>query len=252
MGEPRAAASVYWSMRLRSILLACLGALTLRAQVPEPVPHPLLGDAVHSWLDERDYWAFTQRVREFENDELKRERLERYDPSRPDAERWELLEFNGRPATPAEREAWSRRKNRKPRKHTSPIAEYFDFKNARLAEESSRTARYELPLKSTKQWLFPVDKVTLSLTIDKETRAIQTVRASIREPFNVALGLAKVLDVDLDVDTELPADEPPRSDPASANPSGVAKVVVRKFGDRAEYSWSEFKRVTPHPSRKQG
>lgn len=235
-------------MRWFRVVVALFGVA--HACAAEQSAHRLLGEAVHSWLDERDHWAFTQQVREFDGEELKRERVERYDPSLPDAERWQLIQLNGRAATAEERRAWSKRKNRKPRKHTSPIAEYFDFENARVAEESSRAIRYELPLKSTKQWLLPIDKVTLSLTIDKETRAIQTVRASIREPFNVALGLAKILDVDLDMDTELPADEPPRGDASSANPSGVAKVVVRKFGDRAEYSWSDFKRVTPHPSRR--
>ncbi len=224
--------------------VACLVALT-SARADD-----ILRDAVGHWLDERDNWAFTQLAREYDGTRLKRERLERYDPSRPDRERWELLRLNGGEPTPAEKAELTERKNKKRRRNTTPIAEFFDFSRATVAREDERSISYELPLRSNTQWLFPVDKVTLVLAIDKPTRAITHVQAKIQEPFRVALGLARVLDVDLDVTTELPPSESPTADPAAAKPNGTARVVVTKFGDRVEYEWSDFQRVTPHPDRK--
>lgn len=210
----------------------------------------ILRDAVSHWLDERDNWAFTQLVREYDGDKLKRERLERYDPSRPDRERWKLLKLDGRTPTSEEKAELMERKNKKRRRNTTPIADYFDFSRATIAREDAQSISYELPLRSTTQWLFPIDKVTLVLAIDKPTRAITHVQAKIQEPFRVALGLARILDIDLDVATDLPPADAPTADPAAAKPNGTARAVVTKFGNRVEYEWSDFQRVEPHPDRK--
>jgi hypothetical protein len=42
-------------------------------------------------------------------------------------------------------------------------------------------------------------------------------------------------------------EEAEKSHPAAANPEGTARAVVNKLGERIEYVWSDFKRVTPHP-----
>src|SRR5882757_11110012 len=84
----------------------------LRAATP-----PLLDEAVHRWLAGKDDWAFTQRARTLQDDgSVKEERLERFDPSRPDSQRWHLLEMNGQPPTEEQRHQWQDRKNQKPRK----------------------------------------------------------------------------------------------------------------------------------------
>jgi hypothetical protein len=225
-------------------------ALVLASAAPLARADEILRSAVGRWLDERDNWAFTQLAREYDGDKLKRERLERYDPSRPDRERWELIRLNGRAPTPEEKADLTERKNKKRRRHTTPIADYFDFDRAVVAAENADSIRYELPLRSNAAWLFPVEKVSLVLSIDKPTRAITQVQARIQEPFRVALGLARVLDIDLDVQTELPPAGAPTADPAAAKPNGTARVVVTKFGDRVEYEWSDFQRVIPHPDRR--
>lgn len=235
--------------RARLPRFACL-ALAVAGLVPSARADALLRDAVSRWLDERDNWAFTQLAREYDGRTLKRERLERYDPSRPDRGRWELLQLNGREPTAEEKADLAARKNRKRRKHSAPVTEYFDLDRAQLLAADRQVARYEVPLRSTVEWLFPVDKVSLVLTIDRATRAITRVQAQIDEPFRVALGLARVLDIQLDVETDLPPLDTPTADPAAAKPSGTARAVVTKFGNRVEYEWSDFQRVEPHPDRK--
>jgi hypothetical protein len=201
----------------------------------------LLRQVAQSWLDERDRWAFTQHVREYDGQVLKEERVERYDPSDGYERRWRLISINGRKPTPEQWEAWNRRKNKKPRRNQADIEENFDFAHAKLIEETPTTARYELPLKNGVEWLFPINKVELLITIDKSGPSLKQVQARINEPFRVALGLARILDIDLD----LVMKPPPQPDPAAAQPGGTAEAVVTKFGDRVEYSWSEFERVGP-------
>lgn len=201
----------------------------------------LLRQVVDAWLADRDRWAFTQVVREYEGKRIDEERVERYDPSRGYAERWQLVSIDGRAPTNAERADWTKRKNKKQRKNRKDAAENFDFANAKVLAEDAQTVRYELPLRSGVEWLFPISKVELVLTIDKTgpAPALKQVQARISEPFRVALGLARILDIELDVRMA----PPPAADPAEAKPAGTVQAVVTKFGDRVEYEWSDFERV---------
>lgn len=201
----------------------------------------LLREVANNWLDQRDHWAFTQRVKEYDGDVVKQDRVERYDPSQGYAHRWTLLTIDGRAPTPEEWDHWNKRKNKKPRHVKPSINDNLDFVNAKVVEETAQTIRYELPLRSGVEWLFPINKVDLLVTINKQGPALEQVQARISEPFRVALGLARVLNIDLDLQME----PPPPLDPAEAKPSGTARAVVTKLGDRVEYFWSDFRHVTP-------
>lgn len=205
----------------------------------------LLREVADNWLSERNRWAFTQVVREFDGKELKQERRERFDPSDGYANRWRLLSIDGRKPTEKEESEWRARKNKKARKQKPGLADNFDFSSAKVLEETAETVVYELPLRSNVEWLFPISKVEFIVTINKSGPALEQVQARIQEPFRVALGLARILDIDLDVQMA----PPPEPDPANAKPSGTAQAVVTKFGDRVEYYWSEFKRVEEAPAR---
>ncbi|MEY4938972.1 MAG: hypothetical protein RIQ93_707 [Verrucomicrobiota bacterium] len=204
---------------------------------------PLLHQAVQNWLGERDHWAFTQRAIEYDNGQP-RERLERYDPSRLGNARWQLLAINGRPPTPEERAAWEKRKFKKKRKKfDSPLGEFFDFERARVLAEDAKTIRFGVPLRGDKNWLFPTDKVDVTVAINKETRALEHLSAHVREPFKVLLGIARVTggSLDLEFDEEEPT-------PSLAQPNGKAQASVLRLGERVDFTWSDFKRVTPPPN----
>ena len=225
-------------MRIRWLWLGLLFSTAAMAGAAET----LLQQVANHWLGERDHWAFTQRVREYDGQQLKQERIERYDPSQRTISRWRLISIDGRRPTAGEWAGWSKRKNKKPRPAGRSIAGNFDFAGARVTEETPAFVRYALPLRNRAEWLFPVNKVELIVTIDKAGPALAQVRARIGEPFRVALGLARVLDLDLDLSMGLPA----ATNPADARPSGAAHAVVSKPGGRIEYFWSDFNRVTPH------
>lgn len=202
----------------------------------------LLEQVATHWLDEHNRWAFTQRVSEYNGAVLKESRVERFDPSQRDVSRWRLVSFNGHPPTPDEWGAWTKRKNRPRARKEKPFARFFDFDHARMLGETADTARFALPLRTDAEWLFPIDKVELVVTVSKRGPALEQVQARVAEPFRVALGLARVLDVDLDVQVSAPV----QPDPADAKPSGKAQATVAKLGRRIEYAWSDFHRVTPH------
>jgi hypothetical protein len=244
-------------MRSTLILAACLAlplALSAAAPVARPLgtssealakeeagtptksPQHLLEEVADKMADERQNWAFTQHARETASNGEVTERVERYDPSRGPARRWELLKLNGRTPSAEEVERWSKKKNRTRSKAPKTLEDYADLSQARVREETADSVTYDVPLRSSAGGLFPGHKISLALTVNKETKAIERAQAGIAEPFKVALGLARVIDLDLDLEMD---------DAASAEkPQGTASAVINKLGKRVEYHWSEFTRVT--------
>jgi hypothetical protein len=229
----------------RHLLLLLVLVAGLRSEVPA-----LLQEVAENLVNEREHWAFTQFVREYEGDQLKVERLERYDPARGWERRWQLLQFNGRTPSAEEVEAWSKRKNRVRKRAPKELAEYVDLAQARATEETAERVSYEIPFRRSAGGLFPGEKVDLTLTINKQTCELERAQVGIDESFRVALGLAKI--VDLDFDLEMPGSKQPQ---AAGGPDekaqGTASAVVNKLGRRIEYQWSEFIRrdspATPPP-----
>lgn len=212
-------------------------------------PPPLLEKAVNLWAEGRQDLAFTQRTRTLNDDHsVQYERIERYDPSLPDARRWKLLEVNGRQPTDAERRDIEDKRNRKPRKSRgNPPATYLDLNSARKVSESDRLAHFEVGVKPEVSRLVALDKLVLTVAVDKTSGTIEHISAALREPMRVALGLAKVIDVDLDVQFEQPSDgAPPASEVTS---DSTARVKLTKFGNPQEFTWSDFKEVPVYTAK---
>lgn len=218
-----------------SFLLLCLLGPGLRAE-----PSALLKEVAEQLVNERQRWAFTQHVREFDGERVVVERVERYDPARGPARRWQLLKMNGQTPTPAEVEAWSKRKNRVRKREPKPVSEFVDLEHARVREENAESVSFDVPFRRSAGGLFPGEKVDLILTINKKSHAIERAQVSIDGSFKVALGLAQV--IDLDMDLELPDEETPPPGTTADQPRGSASAIVNKFGRRIEYHWSDFTR----------
>ncbi len=217
----------------------------LRADTP-----PLLHDAVGNWLAGKEDWALTQRTRVLADDgSVKEERLERYDPSLPDNQRWHLLEVDGKPPTEAQRKAIEVRKNQRPRKHANkPPEDFLDFTHAVPLHETPQAVTYAVTVRPEAARLVQTEKLIILVTVGRESHSIERITASLSEPMRVALGLAKITDVDLDMHFEPePAGHPGAAEP---DPSGTARISLSKFGDRMEYEWTAFKRVTPYAAAK--
>lgn len=206
---------------------------------------PLLNRAAGPWLGEGNRWAFMVRVREFDHTEVKEDRVESYDPSKSGADKWTLVSVDGQEPTDERRQAWQKAKARRHFKTPPSLAEYLDFENVQLAGFSAGSISYRLPLRSNRNWLFPLDHIALTVTVNRVTHGIEEVTAGLDEPYHVAFGLARILAVDFAVKTNLSGQAGPVPGPAMARPQGRAQVVIARLGERIEYSWSDFRRVMP-------
>jgi hypothetical protein len=222
------------------VILCNVFSTELRAEMP-----PLLTKAFEQWAAGREDLAFTQRTRFFFDDgKVKAERVERYDPSLADRLRWRLIEVDGRPATDEQRKKWEAWKNGKTRKKVvkSP-AEYLDLDHATLMDETSTSARFEIGLRSDAARLLAIEKIAVVVTVDKESGGIARIAATLRQPIQVLLGLARITDLDIDVRIEPPDEESTRQ-AGEVQAGSTAHVAMSKLGNPMEYNWSDFKRVT--------
>lgn len=230
--------------------MAAIGLLTVTGL--RAAPPPLLVKAVSLWDAGHRDLAFTQHTKTLDdNDEVKKTWVERYDPSLPDNQRWKLIEVNGKPPGDEERTKWETKKNNRPRKKAlKPMSAYLDLDGAKLLEENAKSARFEIGLRPEAARLVAVDKLSVIVTVDKAQGDITHIAALLREPMKIALGLAKVTDVDFDIHMDSDVDEKKEGETGGEVKAGsTAKVVLSKFGDPVEYRWSDFKRVTAHGSK---
>ncbi len=214
--------------------------------VPENANAKVLDAAIANWLGARDHWAFTQRAVEYDDDDKPHERVERFDPSRPGETHWTLLTIDGQKPTPSQWEAWAKKKAKRRTSHKfeASIGDFFDFKKAKLITETPELLSCEVPLRSERSWLFQAEKVKVTVTINKKTQALEHITANVREPVKVLFGIAKITNgtVDLRFKDE---DTPDTPGPGDGKPKGSVHMSMTRFGERAEFTWSDFKRVTP-------
>lgn len=223
-------------------LLLCLGGLSAAsAHAAAPV---LLTTALERWHVGEGEWAFTQETRTYHSDgTLKEERIERYDPSLPDSQRWQLVAINGQPPTEAQKATLDTRKNAKPRRKTDKgPADLLDLEHATLVGDSPKTARYKIAFKPDVSHFVDLDEVEVVVAVDKASGTISGVGATLREPMRVLLGLAKItnLDVDLHLAT---VDEGSPHEEDDIQSGSTARVKISRLGRPVEYDWSDFKRV---------
>jgi hypothetical protein len=224
---------------LSAISVVGLGAAAGASADLEP-----LRAAIDKWSNERDAWAFTVRVSEEDDSGRDRTRVERYDPSRGDAERWTLVSIDERAPTEKEIAAFQRRKGAKRQRATKPPSEYVAFDRVAVVAEDENSIQYAVPLREDISRLIPLEQLIVIITVDRAQCVVRHLAVGLDDPMRIALGLLRVTDLNFDLRFE-PAESEPGDDSSSTQPVGVAEASVSAFGDRAEFSWSDFTRVKP-------
>jgi hypothetical protein len=234
---------------MRFVVLSLLLLVSLRAEVP-----PLLAEMTERWADERSRWTFTQVVREYDGPKVATTRVEHYDVTRGESHRWKLISLDGREPTPGEEAAWSKRKNRPRLFAARPLGDYLDLANARVVREDERSVSFEVPISRVMAWLLSGEKISLVLTVDRQTHLLEHGRVELGGPFTIALGLAKVIDLDVELELPVPLTRPSRpraavlpwstSSAAASNIPGRISRGCRRPPPRARDARGTLQKVT--------
>ncbi len=231
----------------RWLIIALFPLLAVPGRTATP---PLLDEAIKKWIADEDHWAYTRHLHVRNGSKPVEERVERYDPSQPDDLQWQLLEIGGKTPGPDQLKAWQRQKSRElKRTNEKPLADYFDFEHAAVAEETADKVRYDVPLRKEAYRRIPLDKIGVSVVVSKDRRELQGLTAGLKETFRMAMGAAKVTNFGLDISFQS-LDPKFTTQPAVIKVNGSARVAFFfKMGGDAEIGWSDFKRVKPYKDR---
>jgi hypothetical protein len=232
--------------RIGILLFVLVGSVSFASETGAP---PLLDEAIRKWVADENHWAYTQEVRQRSGSRTE-VRVERFDPSLPYGEQWRLVLKDGTFPSQADERRWRRQKEREMRRRDRmPVAEYFDFANATIAEETATMIRYDVPLDAEAYRRLPLEKFGVSIVVNKERRELEQFTAGLLEQFRMAWGLAKVTDAAVDIEFQV-VDPQYAAQPRSISANGEAKVAFffSRSGD-VNVTWSNFERVDPYDDR---
>ena len=238
---------------MRPRLLAVLLATARFLAVPSlAAPPALLNQAVQTLIADQDHWAYTQTTQRFDKagQPVAGATVERYDPSRPFDDQWELVSYQGRLPTDSEVATWRKQKVKQIRHHAEQsLGNFLDLEHATLATESTAKATYLVPLrKDAPSKRFPADKLQVFMDVDKANHYLTAFSVQPRNAFRVDLLLkVEAGRVDGRLDTVQPNYAPTLVWLKGAGSGHLCGLI--KVGMGAETRYSDFRRVRPYNGR---
>lgn len=166
---------------MRFLVLLWLAGATLFAAAPRE-----LASALETFRsDPPRGWSFTQTT-----SAEGKSTVERYDATKPEFDRWSLVQKDGRTPTPAELKDYAEARSRRSRTGTAPsLVEQLVLDACETVNDSPDRTVYRCPLRQGEAR----DKTALSLratvVLHKPTRSIESVELANIETFNPTLGV---------------------------------------------------------------
>lgn len=213
----------------------------LKLRVATEAERELFAEAYGKLGAESERWAYTETVREPEDERVW---VRRVDPSQTGDMRCVLLSIDGRAPTADETQEWRDGGGEvvKPLGELLALESVVDFKDVRVVEETAEAVGFELPLTGDNAD-FPTEKFQARFRVNKATRALESVVVSLRDSFRVA-GVVKVTEggLELRLETLEPGSAP---QPVLIKLGGAARVLLVKIGRGYEATRTDFRRVEP-------
>jgi hypothetical protein len=233
-------------MRRLSIIALLLCTVSARAETPA-----LLDQAVKKLIADENHWAFTQTTQRFDKDGKAAggPTVERFDPSKPFDQEWQLLAYEGRTPKESELSYWQRQKQRAlRRREEKSLGDVLDLEHATLAGETTATATFLVPIMEGASKRFPADQLEVFMDVNKAQRALTAFSVQPRGVFRMAV----VLKVESGrVDGRLAVVKPNYA-PTLVWLKGAGEghlFGLIKVGMGAEVNFSDFQRVRPYNDR---
>lgn len=130
-------------------------------------------------------WSFTQTT---EGDG--HSRVERYDATQPEFNRWTLLQENGRPPTPDERQDYIEKLSRRSRGGTAPrLIEQLDLSTLEVSAEDAERTTYRMRLKPGEEGDATAKFLQASVVLHKPTHSIESFSLASIAPFSPTFGV---------------------------------------------------------------
>ncbi|HNC23267.1 MAG TPA: hypothetical protein PLU52_03610 [Opitutaceae bacterium] len=258
----------------RRFLLLCLALLAAARvahaeELPPPpsndagVP-PLLFDALTKVAQNFDRWAYTETTHVVVGKKTQ-VGIVRFDPSKPYAEQYQPISFDGKPPTERQLKDYRQRGEKRgdkllkeeaegktpgsqiPRFNINGGSATIDLGRASVATEDANSVTYEVPLKNDGRATIPVDQFQLLARVNRQTHAFENVSLRLKGAIRMKL-IVKIKTGEASVDFG-PVDATHAPAVTSLTGGATASVLFLKFGGTVDMKRSDFKRVKPYGER---
>ncbi|AOS45356.1 hypothetical protein Verru16b_02437 [Lacunisphaera limnophila] len=190
-------------------------------------------------------WAYTLTTRRNET-----HMVERYDPARPPAARWTLLQWQGRAPTPEEAEKYLRSRPQADSGGTKANFTKDDIEPGSLTlvredeSVSEWTGRFRETSTGADKML---GRLTLRLLVDKRIPHVAEYRLSLQEPYSPVLGV-KMHTLDVTVRYQAPADSHPAL-PADQTSRFTGRILFFSTQEELQLTYTDYTPPSPELSR---
>jgi len=218
-------------------LFCCLLTTTVaRAETP-----PLLATAMQKLVNEDDQWAYTQVIRR--TDREGGDTVARFDPTKPQGEKWELIKLKGKAPTNAEADRWCRRRGGEVSQTDGrALTDLLDLEHASIASETPTSVRFKVPLKKNVIARVPTENFIAFAEIDRGDESIQRFSIFLRQSVRLIGGAAEIQSAQ-GVVTFQAVDETACMRPAKIVASGTGQALFKKVNRSAEIIYTNQRRV---------
>lgn len=234
--------------------------LTIVTAAPAAVPQ-ILQDAIKKISQDTDRWAYTQTaIQKDDKGKTKSEVILRFDPSKPYSEQYTPIKIDGKTPTDSQIRKYRRQGEKRgeaiekgeatgitstPQRKS--LGELMDLDRATVAEENEKEIVYEVPLKKEGNDRLPPEKFRVTARVSKESRAFESVSATLRAPLREKL-VMKLTSGEGHVEFKtVDPKHPPQVTEVRGNGSG--SILFVPIGRAYEMRREDYKRVKPYGDR---
>jgi len=211
----------------------------------------LLAGAIQKLIADEDHWAFTQTTQRYDKSGKPDggTTVERYDPSKPLEQEWQLIQYAGHAPTDLETHIWHWQKEKAMKRHgEKTLGDVLDLDHSTDTSETPASVTFLVPILKGASDRFPADKLEVFMSVDKRLGALTAFSLRPKQPFRYA-GVVKVESGDLEGRLDVVQDN---TTPALVWWKGSGRLRILGLipvGIGREASYADFKRVTPFSDR---
>ena len=149
-------------------------------------------------------WSFTQTTAA-----EGKSTVERCDATRPEFDRWTLVQKNGRPPTPQELKDYGEGRSRRSRAGTAPkLSDQLDLTSVEIVTQTAERATYRCRLRPGESRDQTAPHLRATVVLHRPTRTIESVELANAESFAPTLGV-KIAELKTVMTYSLPSDDKP-------------------------------------------
>lgn len=218
--------------------LFCCAFVTpvVRAEIPS-----LLAAAMQKLVTEDDQWAYTQVIRR--TDREGGDTVARFDPSKPQGAKWELIKLRGKAPSNAEADRWCRRRGGEVSQTDGrALADLLDLEHASITVETPTSVRFKVPLKKNTIARVPTENFIAFAEIDRGDQSIVRFSIFLRQAVRLIGGAAEIQSAQGEV-TFQTVDESACTRPTRIIASGSGQALFKKVNRSAEILYTDQRRV---------